>query len=75
MYTRFNIYVYTYVHTAYIRTMAEFTPYFKKSISSQVASISAWWTVFPWPIMVEASNKGRYFPLHKSAAFQKIDNL
>ena len=44
----------------------------QKSISSQAASISAWWAVFDWPSMVAAFSVSRHGPASSSAARRKI---
>jgi hypothetical protein len=43
----------------------------QKSISSQAASISAWWAVFDWPSMVAALSVSRQGPASSSAARRK----
>src|SRR5918992_1264251 len=43
----------------------------KKSISSQAASISAWWAVFDWPSIVAAFSVARQGPESSSAARRK----
>ena len=43
----------------------------KKSISSQAASISAWWAVFDWPSIVAAFSVSRHGPASSSAARRK----
>ena len=43
----------------------------KKSIASQAASISAWWAVFDWPSIVDASIVSRHGPASSSAARRK----
>jgi hypothetical protein len=44
----------------------------RKSISSQAASISACWTVLPWPSIVAALSVSRHGPASRSAARRKI---
>jgi hypothetical protein len=43
----------------------------QKSISSQAASISAWWAVFDWPSIVAAFSVSRHGPARSSAARRK----
>ena len=44
----------------------------QKSISSQAASISAWYTDLDWPAIVAALIVARHAPLSRSAALRKI---
>jgi hypothetical protein len=50
----------------------KWTLYWKKSMSSQAASISAWWAVFDWPTMVAALRRSRNSVRSRAAARRKM---